>query len=254
MTINARNRLNIFLLTLNSSILLFLVYWIWRSNELSIKNNAVLSILGSVVIALFILFTIIILFKKTNAPELVLLLVYSVGLSLQPLRFFLVYPYALNTQTIQVFSTYMAVFGYFLSLSTLLFIGLYEINAILLRVKEILIYFAILLYIFIASQPLNVIDMESGYLFQFTDAMTISLLYFILYVLTILVSMILLFIKEENHKPYFAIAILTLYIAMTLLWEARNFFLTALGFFLQVGGFVMLFMLIRRRYLWFRWS
>ncbi|NIZ40579.1 hypothetical protein PVA45_03515 [Entomospira entomophila] len=231
-----------------------MVYWLWQFDHDNIEVTAVLSIASSLILALLILFITMTLFRKTNAPELVLLLVYSIGLSLQPLRLFLVYPYDLNTQTLQVFSTYMAVFGYFLSLSTLLFIGLYEINAIILRVEEIVIYFAIAMYIFIASQPLNVVDMNVGYLFQFTDIMAVSLLHFILSIITVAICVILFFNKEEAHKPYFAISILVLHIAIRLHWEGSNLFLTVLGFLLQVVGFIVLFMLIRRRYLWFRWS
>lgn len=253
MTINTRNQVTVGLAALSLVILGSISYWLIRT-ETSLDSMAVFSIMSAVGLALLIFSAIFVIFPKTNAPELLLLLGYATGLMLQFIRFSLVYPIFLNDQTLQTFSIHMAVFGYFLALSTLLLMVIVEMNALLLRMEDVLLYFSIALYILIFLQPLSTMEVSKGYILYFSDSFVPVLLKVVFEGLILSVCTVLFFSKKDPHSSYFAIAIIILGLGLHMFAIVGNFIFVSIGIALQLVGLVLLFFLIKRRYLWFRWT
>jgi hypothetical protein len=253
MTIVARNRLLLGFGLATLSLLIFLLQWLLRHKDV-LSGMVSFVIVGSLVLALLIFTMSFLFFNKTNAPELTLLIGYALGLLVQPMRLFLIYPSYINTQTLQVFSVYLATFGYLLALITMLFIVLHEAHALLLHIEDALLYVAVILYIFVCLQPINANEVQAGYLFAFVDPFAFNLLSFVLSVLITLISLLLLFSRDDAQKPYFALTILVLHTGLHLFWLTQKLNFAIAGFALQLGALLVLFVLIRRRYLWFRWS
>ncbi|NIZ18579.1 hypothetical protein [Entomospira culicis] len=253
MTINARNRIILLLLISNIVAVALLAYWI-SSVRVSLDLVATTNIMGSMLLALAIFLSIYLLFPKTNAPELMVLLSYALGLALQGMRLLLFFPLLLSEQSLQIFGLSLAIFGYFLALSSLLFMSLVELGAIKIHIDAFLLYYAMILYIFILHQPIQTLASLESYLLPVIDPYALTLLRTVLSGLTGFVLLLLLWSKDDAQKPYFAATIILLILGLRTTWLTPTLIGSMVGFLLQALGLSLLFILIRRRYLWFRWT
>lgn len=254
MTLVARNRLASFSLVIAIMIMGTILYWMIQVPDVKPNLLALVSIVSALLLSICMFLLILFAFPKTNATELTLLIIYAFGFLLQPARLFLNQTIYITNESIHVFTVYLAVFGYFLSMITMLFIILYEMNAFLGRTEEMLFYSATLLYIFVFSQPLNVTIMASSYLFRFADVFPVTLLRLLLIGLIWLLAVALVFNQDDTYRAYIASSIILLTMGLRSLFFAITPLNVVFGIITQLLGIILFFIFIRRRYFWFKWS